>query len=210
MNISDHYAAFLKGVDEYNKEFFFESHDTWEEIWHEVRGSDRLFLQGLIHLSVGLFHFSNRNWKGARSQLQKCLTKSEPYQPDYLGLNVSSLRRHIQETLLPQIDRFEKGEPVKVDPATYPKLTIEQTNPQTHMPEDALSKIDRLRVDLQEEIGKLKSELAREHERNIRLKEDCEAKLKLISDQQSRHLKRLYVVLGLFALAIAYLYIIAK
>lgn len=205
MNISDHYAAFLKGVEEYNKEFFFESHDTWEEIWHEVRGPDRLFLQGLIHLSVGLFHFSNRNWKGARSQLQKCLTKLEPYQPDYLGLNVSYLRRHIQEMLLPLIDRFEKGDPVKFDAALYPKLAIQHAKPETNVPEDALSKIDRLRVDVQEEIAKLKFELKGERERNIRLREDYDAKLKQLSEQHHRHVKRLYAVLGLFALAIAYL-----
>ncbi|NTW49717.1 MAG: DUF309 domain-containing protein [Chlorobiales bacterium] len=210
MNIDDHYEAFLKGVEEYNKEFFYESHDTWEEIWHEVRGPDRLFLQGLIHLAVGLFHFSNRNWKGARSQLQKCLKKLEPYEPAYLGLNTSELRRHIQETLFPLIDRMEQGEPLKTDGTIYPKLSIEKRAPKHDAPEDAFAKLDRLRVDLLEEIGKLNSELSTERERTARLKADYDAKIKEISEQHHRHFKRLYAVLGLFALAIAYLYIVTK
>ncbi|NTW49360.1 MAG: DUF309 domain-containing protein [Chlorobiales bacterium] len=210
MNIDDHYAAFLKGVEEYNKEFFYESHDTWEEIWHEVRGPDRLFLQGLIHLAVGLFHFSNSNWKGARSQLQKCLNKLEPYEPAYLGLNASHLRQHIEEHLLPLIDRVEKGELFKIDTSIYPKLSIEKRDLKHNSPEDALAKLDRLRVDLQEEIGKLKSELISERERNAKLKADYDAKLKALSEKYNRHLKRLYAALGLFALAIAYLYIIMK
>ena len=38
---------FLKGIDEFNEELFFECHETLEEIWLEDHGEDRKFYQGL-------------------------------------------------------------------------------------------------------------------------------------------------------------------
>lgn len=67
MSIDKHYDDFLRGIDEFNQRKFFECHDTWEHIWQETTGADKLFLQGMIHAAVGLYHFTNGQWKGAKA-----------------------------------------------------------------------------------------------------------------------------------------------
>jgi len=84
-------ARFLKGIEEFNRQFFFEAHDLWEEIWVETTGNHRLFYQGLIQTAVGFYHLSHGNLKGACSQFGKALAKLEQYLPEYHGLDTQSL-----------------------------------------------------------------------------------------------------------------------
>jgi predicted metal-dependent hydrolase len=88
---------FVRGIEEFNRQFFFEAHDTWEELWMETTGSHRLFYQGLIQTAVGFYHLSNRNFKGASSQLGKAVSKIEQYLPEFLGIDTERLVRSLRE-----------------------------------------------------------------------------------------------------------------
>lgn len=77
---------FAEGVAEFNSGGFFEAHDLWEEFWQELRGPDRVFVQGLIHLAVGTYHHENGNMNGAKSQLQKAATKLSKYPVSHWGV----------------------------------------------------------------------------------------------------------------------------
>ena len=96
---------FQRGVDEFNRGCFFECHDTFEDLWHGTRGNDRLFLQGLIQISVGFYHYFNRNYKGASSQLSKGLGKLEKYRPAHRGIE---LEQFIKQTVR-WLSRAERG-----------------------------------------------------------------------------------------------------
>ena len=89
-----------RGINLYNTGHFFECHDVLEDLWHGTRGTDRLFLQGLIQLAVGMYHFENRNWKGANSQLKKSAAKLEQYLPHYCGVDVGRLLKECAPWIL--------------------------------------------------------------------------------------------------------------
>jgi predicted metal-dependent hydrolase len=95
----------LCGINLFNTGHFFECHDVLEDLWHGPRGTDRLFLQGLIQLAVGMYHFENRNWKGANSQLKKSAAKLEAYLPHHCGVDIGRL---LAESA-PWIGRSEPG-----------------------------------------------------------------------------------------------------
>jgi predicted metal-dependent hydrolase len=92
-------GLFERGVTEFNGQFFFEAHDTWEELWMETTGSHRLFYQGLIQTAVGFYHLSNENYKGASSQFGKALAKLEEYLPAYHGIETQQLVDRVREFL---------------------------------------------------------------------------------------------------------------
>jgi predicted metal-dependent hydrolase len=98
-------AELERGINLFNTGHFFECHDVLEDLWHGTRGTDRLFLQGLIQLAVGMYHFENRNWKGANSQLKKSAVKLEQYLPHHCGIDVRRLLTEFQ----PWIARSEPG-----------------------------------------------------------------------------------------------------
>lgn len=53
-------AAFERGE-------FFEAHERWEDVWRELLGEDRRFVQGLIQIAAGRHHLRHgRSRPGAR------------------------------------------------------------------------------------------------------------------------------------------------
>ena len=81
---------FENGRREFFDGHYFEAHDIWEEFWHRLHGPDRRYLQGMIHLAVGAYHFENGNETGARSQWMKAVLKLGEYPKDHWGVDVST------------------------------------------------------------------------------------------------------------------------
>ena len=83
---------FLKGIQEFNKRNYYDSHEYFEEIWTNHVLDDRLFVQGLIQLSVAYFHISNDNKNGAISLFKKSIKKLDNYiDCDMLILNINDV-----------------------------------------------------------------------------------------------------------------------
>ena len=80
------------GLACYRNEEFFETHEHWEEVWNQLAGSERLFLQALIQVSVAMHHYRRENRPGAHSLLQRALGKLERYPEDFGGVDVARLR----------------------------------------------------------------------------------------------------------------------
>ena len=86
---------FTRGIEEFNRGYFFECHDTLEDLWHGTRGKDRLFLQGLIQIAVGFYHLLNKNYKGATSQFTRGLGKLDQYRPSHRGVDVDAITKSV-------------------------------------------------------------------------------------------------------------------
>lgn len=111
-----------QGVDEFNRGYFFEAHDIWEELWRGACGPREPFYQGLIQIAVGFYHLRNDNRRGARSQLEKGLTKLAGFQPVCEGIDVATLSSDIRRWL----DRLkEAGEgELAIDLAQLPRIRL--------------------------------------------------------------------------------------
>lgn len=72
---ADHHTEFEKAIGEFNRQQFFECHESLETIWRECEGELKILLQGIIHTAVGFFHLQRKNMNGARRQLDKGLRK---------------------------------------------------------------------------------------------------------------------------------------
>jgi len=88
---------FYKGVDYFNREFYYECHDVWEEIWGEAKGKEKVFYQALIMVAVSLYHFGNENLAGALSCYQKALNEFQKLPEYFSGLNIQELVRQLNE-----------------------------------------------------------------------------------------------------------------
>lgn len=89
-------ALFQKAIDYYNSGYFFEAHDTFEELWIDEREEDKLFYQGLVQLSTGFYHFVMKNLKGTESQLSKSIEKLSNYEPEYEDIDITGLINQIK------------------------------------------------------------------------------------------------------------------
>jgi hypothetical protein len=100
---------FDRGVDEFNRGYYFECHDTLEELWSGLRGPARDFFQGLIQVSVAFYHLGNGNLPGMESMLRRALKRFARYPDRYFGFDLAGERARLQSWLA----RIEAGE---VDP----------------------------------------------------------------------------------------------
>jgi uncharacterized protein len=114
-------AGFAKGADEFNAGYFFECHDTLEDVWSGVRGPARDFYQGLIQVSVGFYHLGNANPGGALRMLERAAKRLAAYPARYCGLDLETLRSEVAEWRA----RIERGGPFPPDLAALPKYRLD-------------------------------------------------------------------------------------
>ena len=131
-----------RGIEEFNRGLFFECHDTLEELWIETVGEDRLFLQGLIQVSVGFYHYFNRNFKGSASQFSKGLQKLERYRPSHRSVELQEFTKQVVGWLV-MAERGLVGEDVTADRENVPRL---QFNHRNHIKENSYGNNDHGRM----------------------------------------------------------------
>ena len=90
---------FLKGIEEFNQQLFFECHETLEEIWLVDHGEDRLFYQGIIQIAAGYFKWQQGVPIGAIKLWRMGLQKIEPYGLIHLGINIEALAEAVKKNL---------------------------------------------------------------------------------------------------------------
>ncbi len=196
MSIDEHYDDFLRGIEAFNRREFFECHDIWEHIWQETTGADKLFLQGIIHAAVGLYHFTHGQWKGAKNQLQKCMAKLANYHPTYRGVDVAYLTTAFKNDFLPAIEKALNGETMTCP--NFPSITL-KTPPDGA---DLAAQLDQQRVLFQQQLEALRQE-------RDELKETLKAEQEKFALVLKRHLQKakrkervLYTMLVLLLLAL--------
>ncbi len=85
--------ALLHGIEEFNRQEFFEQHETLEGIWIHEPDAVRYLYQGILQVGVGFYHWRRGNWKGAVAKLGHGLAKLEPYRPACMTIDVERLVR---------------------------------------------------------------------------------------------------------------------
>jgi predicted metal-dependent hydrolase len=112
---------FQAGVKQFNEGFYFECHDTLEEMWGGVRGPSRDFFQGLIQVSVAYYHIGRGNLAGAESMFGRALKRFAPYPGSYFGFDLDAQRREIERRL----EQIRSG-PLEGAPAQAPSWRFER------------------------------------------------------------------------------------
>lgn len=115
---------YYRFFDKFNAREFYECHDLLEEIWMEDKTNK--FLQGLLQLAVGIYHFECGNVTGARwmfTNAQKYLSR---YTPVYWHLDVEAVMAYIVTCLqaLPDADSISYQQAAEI-PFPYKELHLD-------------------------------------------------------------------------------------
>lgn len=113
---------FLKGIEEFNEQLFFECHETLEEIWLEDHGEDRKFYQGLIQVAAGYFKLQQNVPAGALKLWRTGVEKLEPYGPVCLGIDVDALIRAVKQNLQ-ELERVQLSSLDSLTPPTIRRIS---------------------------------------------------------------------------------------
>jgi uncharacterized protein len=84
-----------EGIALFNSGRFFECHEALEDVWRELRGDERRWMQGIIQVAVALHHYSTGNLAGARSLFARADNKLSDAPAQVLRISVPPLRKAI-------------------------------------------------------------------------------------------------------------------
>ena len=114
MNIKEAGAAppgFFEGVAEFNRQEFFQCHETLESVWKDETGATRELTQGIIQIAVGYYHYLRGNTKGALKLLRRGVERVEKYLPACYGLNLTKLSQAVHLNIKEIVEVAESGLP---------------------------------------------------------------------------------------------------
>lgn len=108
----------VAGIDQYNDGYFFEAHETLEELWLPSPWPIRPFLQGIIQLSAGFVHLMRHEYPGTVRLIGRAIEKLEEAPDEFLGVNnaqlVAGARKARDELVKLGPDRFEEWDQKRI------------------------------------------------------------------------------------------------
>jgi len=89
-------AQFRRGVEEFNRSEFYETHETLEEIWLKAPEPEKTFLQGIIQVACAFHHYLRGNRAGAESLMRRGLEKLDQFPANYGEIELGQLREDVR------------------------------------------------------------------------------------------------------------------
>ena len=118
-------GEFYRSLDEFNDGYYFESHETLEDLWMVTPWPERQFFQGVIQLAAAFVHYARREFPGILKLLDAADEKIAAFLPRSFGVDTESLLRDVRRAR----ERFaELGEArfLEFDEAEAPKIRFER------------------------------------------------------------------------------------
>ncbi|MCA9051495.1 MAG: DUF309 domain-containing protein [Planctomycetaceae bacterium] len=112
-----------EGMTLFNRQEFFACHDVFEDLWSELSGREKTFVQGLIHAAVSLYHFEGGNLTGARKMYGTFRAYTHSFRPHFWGIDVASLQDDM-EVCFRELLTITRGYPhgLKLNPDQIPRI----------------------------------------------------------------------------------------
>ncbi len=82
----------LESIAQFNDGYYFESHETLEDLWYASPLPARTYLQGIIQLAAGFVHLMRHEYPGTVGLLDAALDKLSSAPDDFLGIDMRRLR----------------------------------------------------------------------------------------------------------------------
>ena len=113
-----------RGIALFNDGLYWESHETWEELWLELEDEPKLFVQGLIQVAAA-YHKATVQLqpRGCVRLLTTALEKLDPAPPDFMGVETRRFLPAVRTTLA-EAQRWLAGEVETFDRALLPRMAL--------------------------------------------------------------------------------------
>ncbi len=87
------------GVDLFNEERYWESHEALESAWRKSSGLETEILQGIILLAAALVHLQKNETDVALSVMRRACGKLSNYERDFFGIDMAALKEKVKGIL---------------------------------------------------------------------------------------------------------------
>lgn len=116
---------FYESLDQFNDGWYFESHETLEDLWMVTPWPERVFFQAIIQIAAAFVHLVRGEYPGIIKLLDIALEKMEEFRPALFGVDVDGLIDDVRAAR----DRIEARGPEGLDAfdeRVVPKIAFER------------------------------------------------------------------------------------
>jgi hypothetical protein len=78
-------------IDQYNRRWYFESHETLEDLWMVTPWPEQRFMQAIIQLAAAFVHFVRGEYPGVVKLLDESARKLQEFLPEQFGVDTAAL-----------------------------------------------------------------------------------------------------------------------
>lgn len=118
-------GEFYKAIDEFNDGYYFESHETLEDLWMVTPVPERDLFQAIIQLSAAFVHHARGEYPGIVKLLDACTEKLRRFVPAALGVDVTALLADIERTRA-EVIALGPARLAEWDDARPPRISVER------------------------------------------------------------------------------------
>jgi predicted metal-dependent hydrolase len=108
-------------LEQFNNGYWFESHETLEDLWQETSLPERTMFQGIIQASAALVHFARGEYPGIMKLLDAAIDKLQEFRPSHLGIDVDALIRDL-ERVRAEFEALGEARFLQWDERTAPRV----------------------------------------------------------------------------------------
>jgi predicted metal-dependent hydrolase len=96
------------GIDLFNEERYWESHEALESAWKRATGDEKEILQGLILTAAALVHWQKNEKDVTLSVMKRAREKLASHQARYFGIDIAALTNKLERVLIAGKPEFFK------------------------------------------------------------------------------------------------------
>jgi hypothetical protein len=104
------YQAVKQGLEFFNEERYWESHEALESAWRRAEGSEKEVLQGIILLDAAFVHLQKDESEVCLSVMRRALAKLADHKGNYFGVSIDAIKRKTERMVAtgrPEFFRIE-------------------------------------------------------------------------------------------------------
>ena len=123
--LSERLDELYRAIEEFNDGYFFESHETLEDLWMVTRWPERQLFQGIIQLAAAFVHYARREYPGILKLLDAAIEKVSEFTPKAFGIETARLVESMRQAR----DDFERlGEAafLEFDQSLVPHISFDR------------------------------------------------------------------------------------
>jgi predicted metal-dependent hydrolase len=91
--------AIRSGIDLFNQERYWESHEALEAAWRRVAGDEKEVLQGLILIAAALVHWQKNEKAVTLSVMKRARDKLAGHRAEYYGIDIAAVTDRLDRIL---------------------------------------------------------------------------------------------------------------
>jgi hypothetical protein len=95
--VRERLGEFYRALDEFNDGYYFEAHETLEDLWMVTPVPERRFLQAIIQAAAAFVHLARGEYPGTIKLLGAAVEKLRDFAPSQFGVDVRRLIADLEQ-----------------------------------------------------------------------------------------------------------------